>query len=210
MTTSFFFSILTNRAFLVLWEHPIPFDTLFDSPNINWASPFTPTSTIVKSSTGYSFWTDKALIEERDAKVTYDLANDFRETIDAVFNGSSVDEGLLRTWKDDGLAEEGQEPGRWLRVSALSSPFCAGKGLIPSCFLFPSVHPESWIDLSIFRLPVGATAHRRNQFQVRHSLQLRRTLPHATQACRPSLCPSIHLSLLPSFPLRHRNSSSDR
>lgn len=33
-------SILSDRAFIVNWEHPCAFDLLFDSPNVNWITPW--------------------------------------------------------------------------------------------------------------------------------------------------------------------------
>ncbi|KAG9291756.1 hypothetical protein G9A89_012041 [Geosiphon pyriformis] len=36
MTSTFMFALLTNRAFLAEWQVPLPLDTIFDSPNIDW------------------------------------------------------------------------------------------------------------------------------------------------------------------------------
>ena len=32
--STFLYAVLTGRAFTILWEHPIPFDLLYDSPHI--------------------------------------------------------------------------------------------------------------------------------------------------------------------------------
>ncbi|CAB4392105.1 unnamed protein product [Rhizophagus irregularis] len=37
MTSTFLFSLLTNRAFLSDWQAPLPLDAIFDSPNIDWS-----------------------------------------------------------------------------------------------------------------------------------------------------------------------------
>ena len=44
MVSTFLYSILTKRAFSISWEQPSPFDTLFDSPHIDWSRPFTNTT----------------------------------------------------------------------------------------------------------------------------------------------------------------------
>jgi hypothetical protein len=45
ITSTFLYAILTGRAFSVSWEHPLPFDLLFDSPNVDWSQRFKPGST---------------------------------------------------------------------------------------------------------------------------------------------------------------------
>ncbi|CAG8449342.1 2503_t:CDS:2 [Funneliformis caledonium] len=37
MTSTFLFALLTNRAYLADWQAPLPFDKIFDSPNIDWS-----------------------------------------------------------------------------------------------------------------------------------------------------------------------------
>lgn len=37
------FSILEGRAFSIRWENPLPFELAFDSPNVDWSYPYTPT-----------------------------------------------------------------------------------------------------------------------------------------------------------------------
>ncbi|CAG8642237.1 10453_t:CDS:2 [Gigaspora rosea] len=37
MTSTFLFALLTNRAFLADWQVPIPLDTIFSSPNVDWS-----------------------------------------------------------------------------------------------------------------------------------------------------------------------------
>ena len=44
MVSTFLYSILTKRAFSVSWQQPAPFDTLFDSPHIDWSRPFSNTT----------------------------------------------------------------------------------------------------------------------------------------------------------------------
>ncbi|KAI5478721.1 putative glycosyltransferase [Pseudohyphozyma bogoriensis] len=38
--SSFALSLLTDRAFFVSWEFPVPFDLVFDSPHIDWSTPY--------------------------------------------------------------------------------------------------------------------------------------------------------------------------
>lgn len=55
ITSTLLYAILTGRAFSVSWEHPLPFDLLFDSPNIDWSQRFkvgsTPTRDIYTNQT---------------------------------------------------------------------------------------------------------------------------------------------------------------
>ncbi|GAA6004518.1 uncharacterized protein JCM10292_005652 [Rhodotorula paludigena] len=37
MTSTFFFGLLTQRAFLAEWQSPVPIDVVFDSPHIDWS-----------------------------------------------------------------------------------------------------------------------------------------------------------------------------
>jgi hypothetical protein len=37
MTSTFLFALLTSRAYLADWNAPLPLDTIFDSPNIDWS-----------------------------------------------------------------------------------------------------------------------------------------------------------------------------
>ena len=37
MTSTFLFALLTNRAYVADWQAPLPLDTIFDSPNIDWS-----------------------------------------------------------------------------------------------------------------------------------------------------------------------------
>ncbi|BGP13161.1 hypothetical protein JCM10213_000261 [Rhodosporidiobolus nylandii] len=43
--STFLYSIISNRAFFMRWEHPAPPDLIFDSPNIDWSRPFNTSST---------------------------------------------------------------------------------------------------------------------------------------------------------------------
>ncbi|SCV74618.1 BQ2448_7647 [Microbotryum intermedium] len=45
MSSSVLYAILTKRAFVLGWEHPIPPDIVFDSPRIDWSTRFRPNST---------------------------------------------------------------------------------------------------------------------------------------------------------------------
>lgn len=44
MVSTFLYAILTKRAFSISWEQPAPFDTLFDSPHIDWSRPYSNTT----------------------------------------------------------------------------------------------------------------------------------------------------------------------
>ncbi|GAA5988285.1 hypothetical protein JCM11641_006650 [Rhodosporidiobolus odoratus] len=44
IVTTFFYSLITNRAFFMTWEHPTPPDLIFDSPFIDWSRPFNKSS----------------------------------------------------------------------------------------------------------------------------------------------------------------------
>lgn len=46
---TFLYSVLSGRAFSVSWEHPVPFDLIFDSPNVDWSQRFRPGSTHPRS-----------------------------------------------------------------------------------------------------------------------------------------------------------------
>ncbi|KAI5480293.1 putative glycosyltransferase [Pseudohyphozyma bogoriensis] len=43
--SSFTYSILTKRAFLISWEWPAPMDLIFDSPFLDWSTPYHPEDT---------------------------------------------------------------------------------------------------------------------------------------------------------------------
>ncbi|GAA5978886.1 hypothetical protein JCM10908_002723 [Rhodotorula pacifica] len=62
MTTLFLYSMMTNRAFSVSWEQPVPADLIFDSPHIDWSRPFNNTSTTPLNSPIY---TNETLIGDR-------------------------------------------------------------------------------------------------------------------------------------------------
>jgi hypothetical protein len=42
--STFLYSVISNRAFKMDWEHPTPPDLLFDSPYIDWSQPFNKSS----------------------------------------------------------------------------------------------------------------------------------------------------------------------
>lgn len=66
ITTTFFYAILTGRAFAITFEHPIPFDILFDSPFIDWSRRWTPPGT--ESLLDRSIWADEELIAGKKAE----------------------------------------------------------------------------------------------------------------------------------------------
>lgn len=55
ITSTFLYAVLTGRALSISWEHPVPIDTLFDSPFIDWSQRFkvgsTPTRNIYTNRT---------------------------------------------------------------------------------------------------------------------------------------------------------------
>jgi hypothetical protein len=59
--SAFLYSILSGRAMSVSWEHPVPFDLLFDSPFIDWSQPYHPNT----SSTPHPLYQNPSLIESR-------------------------------------------------------------------------------------------------------------------------------------------------
>lgn len=69
ITTTFFYAILTGRAFAITFEHPIPFDILFDSPFIDWSRRWTPPGT--ESSLDQSIWANEELIAGKKAENGY-------------------------------------------------------------------------------------------------------------------------------------------
>ncbi|SCZ98362.1 BZ3500_MvSof-1268-A1-R1_Chr3-2g06320 [Microbotryum saponariae] len=45
LSSTFLFAVLTKRAFVLGWEHPIPPDIVFDSPRVDWSTRFRAHST---------------------------------------------------------------------------------------------------------------------------------------------------------------------
>ncbi|GAA6044007.1 hypothetical protein JCM8097_000192 [Rhodosporidiobolus ruineniae] len=39
MTSTFLLALLTDRAFLATWDHPVPLSLIFDSPAVDWSGP---------------------------------------------------------------------------------------------------------------------------------------------------------------------------
>lgn len=85
--STFIYALMSGRAFTVLWEHPIPFDLLFDSPHINWSRSYPGASTLP---TGGIF-VNKTLVDSRDKTIS--AFNWSPQVIDTTFPG------FLTTWK---------------------------------------------------------------------------------------------------------------
>ena len=62
MTSMFLYSVLTKRAFSIIWEQPAPADLIFDSPHIDWSRSFNKTSTTPPNSPIYA---DERLVNNR-------------------------------------------------------------------------------------------------------------------------------------------------
>lgn len=74
LTTTFFYAVLTGRAFAITFEKPTPFDILFDSPYIDWSRRWTPPGTA--SALDESIWAKKDLVAAKVAENGYDWTRD--------------------------------------------------------------------------------------------------------------------------------------
>lgn len=96
--SAFLWSVLTSRAFTILWEDPIPFDLLFDSPHINWASP---TSSDSGLATG-SIFRDQSFVDESDENVN---------------DGDNLDHQIVQLGSTSRLSRWSSFDISWIRVS---------------------------------------------------------------------------------------------
>ncbi|BGP35475.1 hypothetical protein JCM10296v2_007313 [Rhodotorula toruloides] len=119
MTSTFFFGLITQRAFLSEWQSPIPLDIIFDSPHINWThSSFT--------SSRHPVLGQKRLA---DAAADLDIIHFDRLSVDATFGTTSWNPPKNRALT----------PGFELRDLAYKSPwikFYTNRGMIYRSFKY--------------------------------------------------------------------------
>ncbi|BGP73909.1 hypothetical protein NBRC10513v2_007328 [Rhodotorula toruloides] len=119
MTSTFFFGLITQRAFLSEWQSPIPLDIIFDSPHINWShSSFT--------SSRHPVLGQKRLA---DAAADLDIIHFDRLSVDATFGTTSWNPPKNRALT----------PGFELRDLAYKSPwikFYTNRGMIYRSFKY--------------------------------------------------------------------------
>jgi hypothetical protein len=97
ITSTFLYAVLTGRALSISWEHPVPIDMLFDSPNIDWSQRFK-----VGSTPPRSIYTNRTLALDK-------------LKLPETHNPSA--QALDRTWPT--FAKDHHEP--WIVVNCLSS-----------------------------------------------------------------------------------------
>ncbi|BGO95735.1 hypothetical protein NBRC10512_001570 [Rhodotorula toruloides] len=119
MTSTFFFGLITQRAFLSEWQSPIPLDIIFDSPHVNWShSSFT--------SSRHPVLGQKRLA---DAAADLDVIHFDRLSVDATFGTTSWNPPKNRALT----------PGFELRDLAYKSPwikFYTNRGMIYRAFKY--------------------------------------------------------------------------
>lgn len=128
--TSFLYSILTNRAISVSWEHPVPFDLLFDSAYVDWSQRYHPDST----STPHPVYSNATLLAQR---TDFSALNWHPKVIDEYFPG------VPAKWSTF------EQP--WIRVRSHLFPtprcdsdppmtqFITNRGFVLRAFAYPNV-----------------------------------------------------------------------
>ncbi|GAA5857662.1 hypothetical protein JCM8547_004321 [Rhodosporidiobolus lusitaniae] len=120
MTTTFLLSLLTNRAFLASWDHPIPLSLLFDSPAIDWSELSFPALPSFPPEEGgrsaHVLYGNKTLVQGRKSVPFHN----FRIEQVAPFLEK------LRSGEQTGLANEPwirlERPNRGIAINAFSNP----------------------------------------------------------------------------------------
>lgn len=109
--TSFLYSILTNRAISVSWEHPVPFDLLFDSAYVDWSQRYHPDST----STPHPVYSNATLLAQR---TDFSALNWHPKVIDEYFPGV---------------------PAKWSTFEQPWIRFITNRGFVLRAFAYPNV-----------------------------------------------------------------------
>ncbi|GAA6044009.1 hypothetical protein JCM8097_000194 [Rhodosporidiobolus ruineniae] len=125
MTSTFLLALLTDRAFVASWEHPIPLSLLFDSPSIDWSEGSFPALPFIPPQQGgrepHVLHGNKTLT--RGKKKWY-LHNQ-------EVGAEELYEGISETGHALGLAEE-----PWVRLDRLN------RGIAINAFHSPSLLPQ--------------------------------------------------------------------
>jgi hypothetical protein len=113
MTSTFLLSLLTDRAFIASWDHPVPFSLLFDSPAVDWSEPSFPSLPSLSPEEGgrepQPLWSNETLVTERKRVPFHNFA----------IEDANV---LLARLKSERLSDFGSDA--WVRVRPASTPFC--------------------------------------------------------------------------------------
>lgn len=130
--SAFLYSILTNRAMSISWEHPVPFDLLFDSPYIDWSQPFHPNT----SSTPHPLYQDPSLVA---ARTDYAFLNWRPARIDDFFSSIVANWTLPnQPWIRVGLLDSGIT----MNTESRSSQMVANRGFVLRAFKYPSTSSQ--------------------------------------------------------------------
>ncbi|BGP27739.1 hypothetical protein JCM10295v2_006714 [Rhodotorula toruloides] len=134
MTSTFFFGLMTGRAFLSEWQSPVPLDVIFDSPHVDW------------SHSSYTSSSHHILGQKRlaDAAADLDIIHFDRLSVDATFGTTNWNPKKGRALT----------PGFELRDLAYQSPwikFYTNRGMIYRSFKYKHLQK------SIHRLGLEST-----------------------------------------------------
>lgn len=132
--STFLYAVLTGRAFTILWEHPIPFDLLYDSPHINWSRSYSDTSTLPNT----GLFSNATFVDTRDDTIS--AYNWYPPSLDPTFPAwftawSSPAKPWIsvRSFTTAGKGSANVEPPSQLLVN---------RGLVLRSFYYPQVRPR--------------------------------------------------------------------
>lgn len=132
---AFLYAVITNRAVSVEWQHPMPFSLAFDSPNVDWSYPYTPTLQAL-----HPIYGNRSLISKR---YEVDLMNPATKFLDQTAR-------TLRGWLYSGR--------KWVRVSCVHDSAASLCNIDLSLSMsFDSCSPkggnQSWSCVPCFHFP---------------------------------------------------------
>ncbi|GAA5903418.1 hypothetical protein JCM6882_006543 [Rhodosporidiobolus microsporus] len=144
MTSTFLFALLSDRAFVATWDHPVPLSLLFGSPFVDWSEPVYAALPLVSPKEGgppqHPLHGNETLLNEKETIVAHNGGLDTDKAEELVRR-------LMRERAGDLAGKEWirlDRPNRGIALSSFSHrallPRLASLGLTPSTIYAQLVH----------------------------------------------------------------------
>ncbi|GAA6043645.1 hypothetical protein JCM8097_000853 [Rhodosporidiobolus ruineniae] len=142
MTSTFLLALLSDRAFIASWDHPVPLSLLFDSPAVDWSEPFFPSLPSLAPDDGgrphHILWSNGTLGDVRETVSMHNFKPEQVDSLRLQLAGEKTSRLTEAPWV------RLERPNRGIAINSTSNPSLAPQlsslGLTTSTIYAQLVH----------------------------------------------------------------------